>query len=304
MARTLDRNYILGILLVLLATMGWSLAGMFVRLLPELDGWQINCWRSLFTSLFLLLYLMTLYGRDWQLRFRSLPTAALLAGAGFFAVGSTLYVTSLTLTSTANVSCIGAMSPLFVAAVSGLVLRERPHLAIWMAAFTALFGVTLIFHDGLERGNWPGSAVAIVVALCFAGQTVTLRRYRNFDMIPAICLGGFLAFVTAGLFGGGLSVAPSDVAVLAIMGPVQLAIPLVLFARSARYIQAATLSLIALLDAVLNPFWAWLGAGEIPTLYAVIGGGIILVAVAMSIIAGQRAAYASRAPAKLSTTAD
>jgi drug/metabolite transporter (DMT)-like permease len=123
-------------------------------------------------------------------------------------------------------------------------------------------------------------------------------------MIPAICLGGFLAFVTAGLFGGGLSVAPSDVAVLAIMGPVQLAIPLVLFARSARYIQAATLSLIALLDAVLNPFWAWLGAGEIPTLYAVIGGAIILVAVAMSIIAGQRAAYASRAPAKLSTTAD
>jgi drug/metabolite transporter (DMT)-like permease len=88
------------------------------------------------------------------------------------------------------------------------------------------------------------------------------------------------------------------------MGPVQLAIPLVLFARSARYIQAATLSLIALLDAVLNPFWAWLGAGEIPTLYAVIGGAIILVAVAMSIIAGQRAAYASRAPAKLSTTAD
>ena len=304
MALPFDRKYLLGILLVLLATIGWSLAGMFVRFVPSLDGWQINCWRGLATSIFLLLYLLVLYGRDWQLRFRSLPTAALLAGSGFFAVGSTLYVTSLTLTSTANVSCIGAMSPLFVAAMSGLVLRERPRLATWLAALLALFGVTLIFHDGLERGNWPGSAVAILVALCFAGQTVTLRRYRNFDMIPAICLGGFLAFLVAGLLGGGLAVPLSEIAILSIMGLVQLAIPLILFAKSARYVQAVTLSLIALLDAVLNPFWAWLGAGEIPTLYAVLGGAIILGAVALSIIAGQRSAFTSLFPAKTPTTAD
>ena len=301
---SLDRKYVLGIVLVLLATMGWSLAGMFVRFLPGLSGWQINCWRGLSTSIFLLLYLMAVYGRDWQLRFRSLPKAALLAGSGFFAVGSTLYVTSLTLTSTANVSCIGAMAPLFVAAMSGLVLRERPQVAIWVAAVLALFGVTLIFHDGLERGNWLGSAVAIFVALCFAGQTVTLRRYRNFDMVPAICVGGFLAFLAAGLFGGGLSVTPSEVAILAIMGPVQLAIPLILFARSARYVQAATLSLIALLDAVLNPFWAWLGTGEVPTPYAVIGGAIILGAVALSIIAGQRSPSANGLQVKVSPSAD
>ena len=299
-----DRKYLLGIVLVLLATIGWSLAGMFVRLLPGLNGWQINCWRGLSLGIFLLLYLMVLYGRDWQLRFRSLPTTALLAGSGFFAVGSTLYVTSLTLTATANVSCIGAMSPLFVAAMSGLVLHERPQLAVWIAALLALFGVTLIFNDGLERGNWLGSAVAILVAVCFAGQTVTLRRFRNFDMIPAICLGGFFAFFAAGLFGGGLSVPLSDIGILAIMGPVQLAIPLIFCARSARYVQAATLSLIALLDAVLNPFWAWLGAGEIPTLYAMIGGAIILSAVALSILAGRRTAAAAPLPAKASPTAD
>jgi drug/metabolite transporter (DMT)-like permease len=304
MLRALDRKYLFGILLVLLATIGWSLAGMFVRLLPGLNGWQINCWRGLSLGVFLLLYLMALYGRDWQLRFRALPTAALLAGSGFFAVGSTLYVTSLTLTATANVSCIGAMSPLFVAAMSWLVLRERPQLATWIAALLALLGVTLIFNDGLARGNWLGSAVAIFVALCFAGQTVTLRRYRNFDMVPAICLGGFLAFLTAGLFGGGLSVPLSDIAILAIMGPVQLAIPLIFFAKSARYIQAATLSLIALLDAVLNPLWAWLGAGEIPTLSAIIGGAIILSAVALSILAGQRSAAAAQLAARSMPTAD
>jgi drug/metabolite transporter (DMT)-like permease len=285
-----QQKYLLGIALVLLATVGWSLAGVFVRFLPGLTGWQINCWRGLSTSVFLLLYLMAAYGRDWQRRFSLVPPYAILAGSGFFAVGSTLYVTSLTLTGTANVSCIGAMSPLFVAAASGLVLRERPHMATWAAALLALFGVFLIFQDGLERGNWLGSAVAILVAICFAGQTVTLRRFRNVDMVPAICLGGFIAFLLAGIFGGGLSVAPSDIALLTFMGPVQLAIPLILFARSARYVQAATLSLISLLDAVLNPFWSWLGVGEIPTLGAVLGGAIILGAVGVSIIAGQRTA--------------
>jgi drug/metabolite transporter (DMT)-like permease len=229
---------------------------------------------------------------------------AVLTGSGFFAVGSTLYVTSLTLTSTANVACIGAMAPLFVAAASGLILRERPHWATWAAALLALFGVTLIFQNGLERGNWLGSAVAIFVAICFAGQTVTLRRFRNVDMVPAICLGGFIAFLVAGLFGGGLSVAPSDIALLAVMGPVQLAIPLILFARSARFVQATTLSLISLLDAVLNPFWAWLGVGEVPTLEAVLGGTVILGAVTLSIIAGQRFGNAPSERMKASLSGD
>jgi drug/metabolite transporter, DME family len=299
-----QRNYLIGIVLVLLATAGWSLAGVFVRFLPGLTGWQINCWRGLSSSLFLLLYLATAYGRDWQRRFSLVPPMAMLAGAGFFAFGSTLYVTSLTLTSTANVSCIGAMAPLFVAAASGLILRERPPLAIWAAALLALFGVFMIFHDGLERGNWLGSSVAIFVAICFAGQTVTLRRFRNVDMVPAICFGGFIAFLVAGLFGGGLKVALSDIALLAVMGPVQLAIPLILFARSARYVQAATLSLISLLDAVLNPFWAWLGVGEIPTPQAVLGGTIILGAVGLSIIAGQHFGNAPGGRMKASLSGD
>jgi len=299
-----DRKYLLGVFLVLLATVGWSLAGLFVRLLPGLNGWQINCWRGLSLSVFLFLYLIAAYGRNWQWRFRVVPTVAMIAGAGFFALGSTLYVTSLTLTSTANVACIGAMAPLFVAAASRLFLAERPHAVTWIAAFLALFGVILIFQDGLDRGNWLGSVVAIAVAVCFAGQTVTLRRWRNLDMMPAICIGGLVAFLAAGLFGGGFAVPLSHIAVLALMGLVQLAIPLILFARGARHVQAATLSLIALLDAVLNPFWSWLGVGEIPTFGALIGGSIILAAVALSVIAGKHFNFQSQPSMKPSPPAD
>lgn len=288
MARTSRYDYLIGLLLVLLATVGWSLAGLFVRLVPELNGWQINSWRGLFLALFLLAYLIAVYGRGWIDRFRAIPTTAMIACAGFFAAGSTLYVTSLTLTGTANVSCIGALAPLFVAAAGSVFLGERTGTATWIAAVVALLGAAIIFHDGLTNGAWLGSFVAILVALCFAGQTLVLRRYRRFDMMPSICLGGLIVFFSAALFTGGLSASPAQIAVLALMGPVQLAIPLIFFAKGARHVQATTLSLIALLDVVLNPFWSWMGVGEAPTRSAVAGGAIIVGAVAMSILAGER----------------
>ena len=47
---------------MILATIGSSFSGLFVRVLPELNGWQINCWRSFWMSASLLIYLTFRYG--------------------------------------------------------------------------------------------------------------------------------------------------------------------------------------------------------------------------------------------------
>lgn len=283
----LTAGYPAAIALVVLATTGWSLAGVFVRLLPGLNGWQINCWRGLSMAIFLLAYLVVANGKQTLTTFRSMPGIAMLAGAGFFALGSTLYVTSLTLTSTANVSAIGAIAPVFVIVLSAWVTKEHPGKAAWIAAFLAIAGVSIIFRDGLRSGDWLGSLVAIAVALCFAGQTLTLRRFRDLEMMPAILVGGLAVFVIAGI-AGGFEVPWREIGILAVMGPVQLAIPLILFARAARQVPAATLSLIALLDVVLNPIWSWIGVGEIPAVASFVGGVVIVTAVSLSVLAGRR----------------
>lgn len=284
-------GYGTGILLVLSATVGWSLAGVFVRFLPGLDGWQINCWRGFWMSVFLLAYLVAIYGADTLARFKAIPLLALIATAAFFTAGSTLYVTSLTLAGTATVSVIGALSPIFTGLLSPWITHERPSLASWAAAFMALAGVGVIAWDSISGGNLLGIVVALMVPISFAGQTVTLRRFRSFDMVPAICVGGFATFFIAGamgyLFGGhpggGFEVGLPQVLLLALMGPLQLSIPLVLYARGAQAVPAVTLSLVVMLDAVLNPFWSWLGVGEVPSRAAFIGGSIIISAVVISI---------------------
>ncbi|MBI2720016.1 MAG: DMT family transporter [Rhizobiales bacterium] len=296
-----EQSYSAGVLYVLLAELGWSLSGLFVRLMPGLDGWQINTWRGYWMSVALLCYLIARYGRDTTGKFAEIPLVALITSAGFFALGSTLYVTSLTLVSTATISVIGASSPIFTGLLSPWITGERPGLAAWGAALLAMLGVGIIAWDGLEAGKLIGIVVSVFVPISFAGQTLTLRRYRGYDMVPAICVGGFATFFIAGILGfvagghagGGFEVSPGNLALLAVMGPVQLAVPLIYYARGAKSVPAVTISLIVMLDAVLNPLWPWLFLGETPNRAAFIGGTIIVGAVIISIFGGRWMARAA-----------
>jgi drug/metabolite transporter, DME family len=287
---TSEQSYGSGVFFVFLATLGWSLSGIFVRLMPGLDGWQLNCWRGYWMAVVLLIYLVAVYGRGALGKFAEIPRLALIASALFFALGSTLYVSSLTMVSTATVSVIGATSPLFAALLSPWVTGEKPGLEAWVAAGLALFGVGVIAWDGLEAGQSMGLFLSICVPMAFAGQTLALRRYRNVDMVPAICLGGIMSFFIAGLFGytaghvgGGFNVGLREVLLLAAMATFQLAIPLIFYIRGARSVPAVTLTLIAMLDAVINPLWPWLFVGEDPGQAAYLGGSIIIGAVLISV---------------------
>ena len=283
-------SYGSGVFFVFLATLGWSLSGVFVRIMPGLDGWQLNCWRGYWMAVALMIYLIAVYGRGALRKFTDIPIVAMLASALFFALGSTLYVSSLTMVSTATVSVIGATSPLFAALLSPWVTGEKPGFEAWIAAGLALLGVGVIAWEGLDAGRSTGLLLSICVPMAFAGQTLALRRYRNVDMVPAICLGGVLSFFiagalgfTAGHVGGGFNVGFREVLLLAAMATLQLAIPLVFYIRGARLVPAVTLTLIAMLDAVINPMWPWIFVGEQPGRAAFIGGSIIVGAVLISV---------------------
>lgn len=278
-----------GLAFVLMATVGWSLSGLFVRLMPHLSGFQINCWRGYWMAAALLCYLALTYGSRLPERIRAIPASALISSALCFAIGTTAYVTALTLVSTATVSVIGAMSPLITGLLSPWLTNEKPSLFIWLAAVMALVGAGIIGYNGLETGNALGIAISFGVPITFAIQTLLLRRHRTLDLMPAICMGGFLAFLGCGTAGwlltdtSGFTLDFKSMGLLMLMGPLQLAIPLIFYGKGARYVSAATLSVLSMLDAVLNPLWPMLFVGEVPERLTVIGGATIVGAVMLSI---------------------
>jgi len=275
--------------LVVLATLGWSLSGLFVRLLPNLDGWQISCWRGFWLAITLLVYLALRHRAGLADVFRQVPLTAMIISAVGFAFGTTCYVASLTITNTATVSTIGATSPLITALLSYWVIGEKPSAMNWLAGVLAIIGVVVIVRHGYAAHNIWGIVLALGVPITFALQTLLLRLYRHFDMMTAFCLGGFLSFVVAGIASITVSknsafiLTGHDMGLLLVMGAVQLGLPLVLYGWGAKSVSAVMLAIIAMLDAVFNPFWSWAFANEMPDMNTLIGGSIILAAVVVSI---------------------
>jgi drug/metabolite transporter (DMT)-like permease len=275
-------KYLLGVVCCCLATLGWSLSGLFVRTVPELDGWTVNGYRAPACSLFLLVYLAARYrGQMWRhLWPKRQPHALLIAGL-FFALGSTLYVTAVTKGTVASVSVLGATSPFFAALLAWFVMRERTSAVALAATLLALVGVAVVVQAEMSAlaTGWLAAIISLGYAFCFAGQSVTLRQYRDLEMIPGILYGGVMTFAVIWFFVG-LPILPANqIGVLTVMALVQLAIPLILYAWGAKHLPVVPAVLISLADVVLNPFWVWLAYGEEPPQGTVLGGALILSAI-------------------------
>jgi drug/metabolite transporter (DMT)-like permease len=273
-----------GLLLVAGATLFWSLSGVFVRWLPGMDPWSFNAFRGLGLALSMALWIALRYGSGSFAMVRRSPPQALLLSAGFFALGSSLYIFSLGHGSVAAISCLTATSGLFAALIARLWLGERTPPIYYVAMLMALAGVAVIaLGEGQAQATGlVGVLSGLAVAACFASQSVALRRYREFDMEPALFLGGLLTFVAISV--SGVLILPSweHVLVLLFMGLVQLAIPLLFYMHGARSVATSHMVLITMADAVLNPLWVWLVHGEEPVQAVYIGGALVLGGIALT----------------------
>jgi drug/metabolite transporter (DMT)-like permease len=74
---------------------------------------------------------------------------------------------------------------------------------------------------------------------------------------------------------------PEQWGIVAAFGVIQLAIPYLLFAVAVRSVSAHEAALLTLIEAVLNPIWVWLFVGERASLATWIGGGCILIGLAL-----------------------
>ena len=106
-------------------------------------------------------------------------------------------------------------------------------------------------------------------------------------MLPAAAASGWIGALVALPFAAHLDVGAHQLVNLALFGITSFGLGLVLYTIGARYLHPARTALISTLDTPLAPLWVWLAFSERPALATIIGGVIILAAVAMD-IAGVR----------------
>ena len=112
----------------------------------------------------------------------------------------------------------------------------------------------------------------------------------------SVMLGAALACVLTLPFSLPFSASPRDIALLALLGIFQIAVPCMLLVVATRSLLAPEVALLWLLETVLGPLWAWLGAGEVPSAATLAGGALVLAALAGNELAalGSRARAAYR----------
>ncbi len=278
--------------LVVLAGVLWSMGGVLVKLVELADPVQIVLYRSLFVMPVAAGFILA---RGGDLRRNTLA----LGWNGFFgavclAGAFITYVTALTLTTVANAAFVLATTPFMTALLGRLILGEPVRRTTWFAMALAGVGVAVIAFPGIGSGRLAGSLLALGSCVCFALFSVTLRRGRSLDGTPSLLMAALLsAAACAAILGldrgaGALAIGQRDLLACAVMGIVQIGCGLVAFTAGSRHLPAADLVLLAQTEVVLSPVWAWLVVGEVPAFWTVVGGTMVLAAVALQGLAGAR----------------
>ena len=258
----------------------WSIAGVFVRRLDAAGGFEITFWRSLFCAAGVLAALGWQQGRRALAPVRAMGIPGLISG-GMWAVMFTCFPVALTLTSTANALLVTSLSPLFSALLAWMVLGQRLRAPTWAAIGLSLVGIWWMVREGVSTQGAAGMLVALGVPLAVAINLVTLRRMQaQVDLAPAVLLGAALSCLAMLPLAWPVSATAHDLAILALLGLVQLALPCMLMVRAAKHLAPHEMALIGLLEVLVGPIWSWLGAGEAIPAATAQGGAVVLAALA------------------------
>ena len=262
------------------------------------SGMQVASIRSGIAAAVLLLCMRGRISRSW-------PTLSIGA---VYAATLILFVTSTKLTSSANAIFLQSTAPLYIAALAPLLLAEpfRRSDRWFLAAVGA--GLVLCFTGRPEStvtapDPATGNLLAVVCGLTWALTLIGLRwgaRHGALHGAPqgvqigmsAVVMGNAMAFAVGLPFLASLP-SPSAVewATLAYLGVFQIAIAYILLTSAATHLRALDVSLLLLIEPVLNPIWTWLVRGEDPGVRTLVGGAIIVSATAA------RAIYDARSSA-------
>ena len=221
-------------------------------------------------------------------------------GAGLvYAATLSLFVAATKLTTAANAIFLQSAAPLYVLLLAPFVLHERARRRdlIYLAALAQ--GLVLCFLGESEAtstasnpvlGNWLGAASGLAWALTL----LALRSIGRDDRIGNATVGGVVAGnALAALLALPFALPMPAASVvewttLVYLGVFQIGLAYICLTKAIRGLPALEVSLLLLLEPVLNPLWTWAIRGEAPGGWTLAGGAVIISATAIKAVVDAR----------------
>ena len=282
----------LAIIEMLICATLWSMAGIFMKLLPW-NGFAVAGLRSLIAGLTIAAYIL-IKGMHIIINRRTVITGV------FTACVYTCFAVANKLTTAANAIVLQFTSPVFIVIFSALILKKRIRRSDALVVCFTLAGIALFFFDQLQPGYILGNFVAIAAGMFMAGMFMAVGELEGEQRFSGILIGQSLTFLVGLPFV--IATRPEFTLVstlsILILGVFQLGISYVLYVESSKYCPPLACCLLGAAEPLLNPVWVLIFDGERPGIFALIGGVIVVVSITLWCIFGQeKSAEETAAPA-------
>lgn len=264
----------IGELQMLACAVMWSISGIIIKYI-DWSPLAIAGGRSLVSAVVVVVFMVASKMKP------IINKQVIWAGVSLFGC-VTCFVTANKMTTAANAIVLQYIAPAFVLIISAVFLKHKlKKIEIAVVASTFL-GIILFFVDEIDFDGMMGNFIAICSGLFMAIMFV-FNGKLDLDARMTGILVAHLLTATIGLPIGFATyetvITQQDIMLILLLGVVQLGIPYVLYALAASKISPLSCSLIGMIEPLLNPIWVAIFYGEIPGLFAVLGGVIVIVSV-------------------------
>ena len=268
------------------AALLFSTGGAAIKV-AAFSGMQVSCLRAGIAAAALFLWFRGRLTWSW-------PAVAIGA---VYAATLTLFVNSTKLTTAAHAIYLQSTAPLYIIILSPLLIRERIRAreVIYLAVVGS--GLLLCFFGRVDAtatapdpatGNLLGILCSVSWALTLVGLRWGQRSGEGVGT-TAVVAGNLIAFAIGLPFLFPLpSATAAEWTTLVYLGVFQIGVAYVLLTSAIAHLPALEVSLLLLLEPVLNPVWTWLVRGENPGVWVWTGGAIIIAATAAKTIYDSR----------------
>ena len=267
-----------GPLLVFLGAVSLSFGGLIVKSFEGATLWQILFWRSVFFSITIFAFLLITYKKKIFNSFYLSGLPGFIAGV-ILSFGFCGYVIAMYSTTVANTNFIISLQILFLAVFGYLFLREKISSITLFSIILALVGVVIMVGNSLSPGELVGNLAAFTMPITFAVLIIVVRKYPSIDMVPAQFVAGICCCLIGYFVSTKVMISYHDIFLGFLAGFFQIGFGFIFITIGARTTPSAVVGIIMLTESVLGPLWAFLFVSERPSIFSLIGGVIILLAV-------------------------
>lgn len=269
-----------GILFIVAAALLWSTGGIGIKYVAD-SALKVSFYRSVFAAVTLFL----VFPRDVRVR----PTPGFLAAIVSYGACLTSFVVATKLTTAANAIFLQYAGVVWVLILSPIVLHEKMQRRDVIAIVVAMTGMALFFVGKFEARGMSGNAMALVSSIFFATMILALRREHEKSRAAVTWGNVVLAIALFPFVVHDLGLTMKSFLALLFLGVFQIGIAYAFFVRGLQYVTATQASLTGMLEPVANPVWVLLFLGEKPSVFAIAGGVIVLVAIGWHTMQGEPA---------------